>query len=159
MNNCIKSENLITLDFSKTPKNDIFNSFGTFNIDDSFHQAKSVVDELIEISTSESEEVSARGVFSKDNIFSPRKLLIKNCLETNNIKNELPISTQIIDCVDAFPHNNYNEFSLLLGQCQKNKEENLGSSLKLVEHDEYQIKKVESMVSHYNNINNNLKKL
>jgi len=93
---------------------------------------------------------------------------MKSCIETSNIKNEVPISTQIIEkkvdpiinCVNVFPQNNYNEFSLLLGQHQKSKEENLGSSLKLVEHDEHQIKKVESMVSHFgenNNINNNLK--
>jgi len=50
---------LITSDFSKAPKNDVFNFLGTFSKGDSFQQAKSLVDELIEICTSESEEVFA----------------------------------------------------------------------------------------------------
>ena len=169
-NDHIGSTGLFTLGLLKTAKEEPFatlekfnncNSFGKSKECNSFQEARSVVDELIGISTSGSEEVSARGVSIENDIFSPRLHIDNQFINTNYVKNQISSSTQnigvesnsIIHCLNASPRITYENSSIML-QCPIDyKKENFTYIPKFIKPEQLQNINLELMIPQINDKN------
>jgi hypothetical protein len=151
MNDHTRSTGLFTLGFVKTHEDDLRDTFG------------SIVDELIEISTSESEEVSTQRMFVENEIFSPKTCIGQQCLNTNCARSQVSSSTQInrmeYDVVAsnlyAFPHftheNSSTENSSTKPQNYiKDKDENFSCISKLADCKQEKNMKMKSMIPQSN---------
>lgn len=160
----IENTSLVTLGFLRTSEDNLYNAFEKSKECDSFQEIQSVVNELLEISTSSgSEEVSARGISIENDIFSPRACIEKQCTNTNyNVINQVTSSTQIsevdfhstVHCVNVNPHIANEKTSTILKSFQNDKDKNLLCIPKFIDHEQEQNTKLESMIPLTNNKDN-----